>query len=35
MVSDLKLGYWLALGAGGALTVLALVRGLLVRTAKI
>jgi hypothetical protein len=28
MVSDLKIGYWLALGAGGALTVLALLCGL-------
>ena len=31
MVSDLKIGYWLALGAGGALTALALLRGLFVR----
>jgi hypothetical protein len=27
MVSDLKIGFWLALAAGGVLTVLALVRG--------
>jgi hypothetical protein len=30
MVSALKIGYWLAVGAGGALTVLALLRGLFV-----
>ena len=34
MVSDLKIGYWLALGAGGVLTVLALLRGLFVRKPK-
>jgi hypothetical protein len=34
MVSALKTGYWLALGAGGDLTFLALVRGLFVRTPK-
>ena len=31
MVSDLQIGYWLAVGAGGALVVLALLRGLLIR----
>jgi hypothetical protein len=31
MVSDLQIGYWLAVGAGGALFVLALLRGLLIR----
>jgi hypothetical protein len=30
MVSDLQLGYWLALGAGGVIFVLALIRGLFV-----
>lgn len=35
MVSDLKIGYWLALGAGAALTVLALVRGLFVGRTKV
>jgi hypothetical protein len=34
MVSDLQLGYWLALGAGGVLFVLSLIRGLFVRTPK-
>ncbi len=34
MISDLKIGYWLALGAGGVLTVLALVRGLFVGKPK-
>jgi hypothetical protein len=34
MVSALKTGYWLALGAGGALTFLALVRGLFVGRSK-
>lgn len=34
MVSDLLIGYWLALGAGGALTVLGLIRPLFVRRAK-
>lgn len=31
MVSDLLIGYWLALGAGGVLFVLGLLRGLFVR----
>lgn len=31
MVSDLQIGYWIALGSGAALFVLALLRGLLVR----
>ena len=30
MVSDLQIGYWLAVGAGAALFVLALLRRLLV-----
>jgi hypothetical protein len=34
MVSDLEIGYWLALGAGGVLFVLALLRGLFVRKPK-
>lgn len=34
MVSGLKIGYWLALGAGGVLTVLALLRGLFVGKQK-
>jgi hypothetical protein len=34
MVSELKIGYWLALGAGGVLTALALVRGLFIRKPK-
>lgn len=34
MVSQLELGFWLSLGAGGFLTLLALVRGLFVRTPK-
>lgn len=34
MVSDLKIGYWLALGSGGVLFVLALLRGLFVRQPK-
>jgi hypothetical protein len=34
MVSDIMIGYWLALGAGGVLTFLALVRGLFVRKPK-
>jgi hypothetical protein len=34
MVSDLMIGYWLALGAGGALTFLGLIRFLFVRTPK-
>lgn len=34
MVSELKLGYWLALGAGSALVVLALLRGLIFRDPK-
>ena len=34
MVSGLKTGYWLALGAGGVLTVLAILRGLFVRRPK-
>lgn len=34
MVSELLIGYWLALGAGGALFVLALLRGLFVRRPK-
>lgn len=34
MVSGLLIGYWLALGAGGVLTVLGLIRFLLVRTPK-
>jgi hypothetical protein len=35
MVSGLLIGYWLALSAGGVLTVLALLRGLLVRRPKV
>ena len=35
MVSGLLIGYWLALGAGGILTVLALLRGLFVRRPKV
>ena len=35
MVSDLVIGYWLALGAGGVLTLLGLVRFLFVRTPKV
>jgi len=35
MVSDLKDGYWLALSAGPALIVLALIRGLFVRKPKV
>jgi len=34
MVSQLELGFWLSLGAGGFLTLLALVRPLFVRTPK-
>lgn len=34
MVSTLRDGYWYAVGAGGAITVLALLRGLFVRTPK-
>jgi hypothetical protein len=34
MVSDLEIGYWLALGAGAVLLVLALLRGLFVRKPK-
>lgn len=34
LISELKIGYWLALGAGGVLTVLALLRGLFVRRKK-
>jgi hypothetical protein len=34
MVSQLELGYWLALAAGGALTFLGLIRPLFVRTPK-
>jgi hypothetical protein len=34
MVSDLQIGYWLALGAGAALFVLALLRGLFVGKPK-
>jgi len=34
MVSDIMIGYWLALGAGGVLTFLALVRGLFIRKPK-
>ncbi len=34
MVSDLQIGYWLALGAGGVLVVLALLRGLFVGRPK-
>lgn len=34
MVSDLKIGYWLALYAGAALFVLALLRGLFIRKPK-
>lgn len=34
MVSGLLIGYWLALGAGGALFVLSLIRGLFVRKPK-
>lgn len=34
MVSDLQIGYWLSLGAGGALFVLGLIRPLFVRTPK-
>jgi hypothetical protein len=34
MVSDLKIGYWLALGAGPVLIVLALLRGLFVGKSK-
>lgn len=34
MVSDIMIGYWLALGAGGVLTLLALVRGLFIRKPK-
>jgi hypothetical protein len=34
MVSDLEIGYWLALGAGGVLFVLAVLRGLFVRKPK-
>jgi hypothetical protein len=34
MVSDLEIGYWLALGAGAVLFVLALLRGLFVRRPK-
>jgi hypothetical protein len=34
MVSDLELGYWLSLAAGGVLTFLGLIRFLLVRTPK-
>jgi hypothetical protein len=35
MVSDLLLGYWLALGAGGVLTVVGLIRPLFVRRPKV
>ncbi len=35
MVSDLKIGYWLALGAGAVLFVLAPLRGLFVRKPKV
>ena len=34
MVSDLQIGYWLALGAGAVLFVLALLRGLIVGKSK-
>lgn len=34
MVSDLQLGFWLSIGAGGFLTFLALIRGLFVRKPK-
>jgi hypothetical protein len=34
MVSDLLIGYWLALAAGGVLTVLGLIRPLFVRRPK-
>ena len=34
MVSDLEIGYWLAIPSGGVLTFLQLVRGLFVRTPK-
>lgn len=34
MESSLKIGYWLALGAGGALFFLALIRGLIARNPK-
>jgi len=35
MVSELQIGYWLALGAGGVLTFLGLIRFLLVRKPKV
>lgn len=35
MVADLKIGYWLALGAGGFLTVLSLLRFLFVGKSKV
>lgn len=34
MVSNLEAGYWLALGSGGVLVVLALIRGLFIRKPK-
>ncbi len=34
MVSDLEIGFWLAIASGGVLTFLALVRGLFVSTPK-
>jgi hypothetical protein len=34
MVSDLEIGYWLALASGGVLFVLALLRGLFIRRPK-
>ena len=35
MVSDLRIGFWLSIAAGGVLTFLALIRGFLVRTPKV
>lgn len=35
MVSDLEIGYWIALAAGGVLTVLGLIRPLFVRRPKV
>jgi hypothetical protein len=35
MVSQLELGYWLSLGAGGFLTLVALARPLFIRRPKV